>query len=136
MFPSTAATAAIYGNTLGARATGDYSPSLRSPWLAALESAPLVIVYQTQEKKPDSVYGEGIDRTWKRLNARPATVDFGISAMENLLAQKAPPEETEPDAPALLPAHMDMLSRTSVRHGIDVAPWLHGWESGPADVYL
>ena len=40
MFPSTAATAAIYGNTLGARATGDYSPSLRSPWLAAIDGEP------------------------------------------------------------------------------------------------
>jgi len=36
------------------------------------------------------------------------------------------PEEGRPSIPALLPAHVDMLARTSVAHGIDVTHWLHG----------
>jgi CRISPR-associated endonuclease/helicase Cas3 len=105
-----------------------------------LASSPMVIVYQTPAKKSDPVYGEGIGRTWKWLDTvatgKPKTVDFGISAMIRLMADQPPPQEEEQEAPALLPAHVDMLAQTSVRHRINVAPWLHGWKSGAADVYL
>jgi len=99
-----------------------------------------VIVYQTPEKKSDPIYGEDIERAWKWLTAvatgKPRTVDFGIAAMDRVMAEQPPPQEDEHEAPTLLPAHVDMLSRTSVHHGINVAPWLHGWQSGSADVYL
>ena len=108
--------------------------------LGELESAPAVIVYQTPEKKSDPIYGEDIERTWKWMNAvatgKPKTVDFGIGAIERLMTEQPPPKEGEQEAPTLLPAHLDMLSQTSVHHGINIAPWLHGWKSGSADVYL
>lgn len=103
-----------------------------------LERAPMIIVYQPS--KDDPVYGDGIDATWKWLNevatGTPKTVDFGIAAMSNLMSDSAPPSEPSPDSPALLPAHIEMLAMTSVPHGIDLTPWLHGWESGAPDVYL
>jgi CRISPR-associated endonuclease/helicase Cas3 len=108
--------------------------------LGELDGAPAVIVYQTPEKKSDPIYGEDIEHTWKWLDAvatgKPRTVDFGIGAMDRVMAEQPPPQEDEQEAPTLLPAHVDMLSRTSVHHGINVAPWLHGWKSGSADVYL
>jgi CRISPR-associated endonuclease/helicase Cas3 len=108
--------------------------------LGELDGAPAVIVYKTPEKKSDPIYGEDIEHTWKWLDAvatgKPKSVDFGIRAMDQLIADQPPPREDEKEAPTLLPAHVDMLSRTSVNHGIDVAPWLHGWNSSSADVYL
>ncbi|MCP5229392.1 type I-U CRISPR-associated helicase/endonuclease Cas3 [Accumulibacter sp.] len=108
--------------------------------LGELASASMVIVYQTPLMKSDPIYGEDMERTWKWLNAvaagNPKTVDFGIGAMMHLMAQQQPPQEDEQEAPVLLPAHVDMLSQTSIRHGINVAPWLHGWKSGSADVFL
>jgi CRISPR-associated endonuclease/helicase Cas3 len=108
--------------------------------LGELDDAPAVIVYQTPEKKSDPIYGEDIEHTWKWLDAvatgKPKSIDFGICAMDQLIADQPPPQEDEKEAPTLLPAHVDMLSRTSVNHGIDVAPWLHGWNSSSADVYL
>lgn len=108
--------------------------------LGELASATAVIVYQQPKKKADPIYGEDIERAWKWLNAvgrgSPKTVDFGISAMLDLMAERPPPAEDVPEAPALLPAHIEILSQTSVQHGIDVAPWLHGWKSDSADVYL
>jgi CRISPR-associated endonuclease/helicase Cas3 len=108
--------------------------------LGELDRAPLVILYQPPASKKDPVYGEGIERTWKWLNTvatkKPKSVDFGIRTMASLMGKEPPPEEAEEAAPVLLPAHVDLLSRTSVRHEIDVAPWLHGWQSGAADVYL
>ena len=41
MFPPTAATAATYGNTLGATGTGGYLPALRSLWRAAPDQIPV-----------------------------------------------------------------------------------------------
>lgn len=106
--------------------------------IGALEQAPMAIVYQPA--KDDPVYGDAIDASWKWLNraatGRPKTVDFGIAAMTDLLAARPPPAEAAPEAPDLLAAHLDMLAMTSVPHGIDVSPWLHGWEAGAPDVYL
>lgn len=106
--------------------------------LGELKTAPMVIVHQPVKKDP--VYGEGIDKAGKWLfsvaSGKPKSVDFGITAMEKLFTQKTPPEEDEALAPALLDAHVDMLSQTSVPHGIDVTPWLHGWQTNIPDVYL
>lgn len=108
--------------------------------LGELASAPAVIVHREPPGKSDPVYGEEIERAWKWLNlvgsGKPATVDFGIGAMDRALAERPPPAEDRQVAPLLLPAHVNLLAQTSVRHGIDVAPWLHGWRSGSADVHL
>jgi len=108
--------------------------------LGELPSAPLAIVYQKPEGKTDPVYGDEVERTWKWLQrvaaGKPPTVDFGIAAMARLMAEQPPSVEAEQQAPVLLPAHVELLARTSVRHGIDIAPWLHGWRSDAAEVYL
>ncbi|TCT20663.1 type I-G CRISPR-associated helicase/endonuclease Cas3g [Thiobaca trueperi] len=108
--------------------------------LGELTSASLTILYMPAETKTDPVYGEDIEQAWIWLNAvatgHPKAVDFGIQAMQQLIANAPPPPEAEPETPALLPAHLDLLSQTSVHHGIRIAPWLHGWESGAPDVYL
>jgi CRISPR-associated endonuclease/helicase Cas3 len=61
---------------------------------------------------------------------------FGIGAMDRADGRTAATGRGRAGGSALLPAHVDMLAQTSVRHGINVAPWLHGWKSGSADVYL
>nr|WP_300327736.1 type I-U CRISPR-associated helicase/endonuclease Cas3 [Accumulibacter sp.] len=108
--------------------------------LGELAETPGVIVYQRPKTKSDPIYGQDIERAWNWLSevasGKPKTVDFGVSAMNRLLFENPSPQEEEQDAPLLLAAHVDMLSRTSVKHGINVAPWLHGWKSGSADVYL
>lgn len=106
--------------------------------LGELTTAPMCIVHQ--QTKRDPVYGNQINATWKWLKrvarGKPPTVDFGIRAMEALMAADPPTAEDKTSAPALLPAHVDLLTQTSVGHGIEVAPWLHGWEAGAPDVYL
>lgn len=107
--------------------------------LGELLFASMVIVYQTPLKKPDPVYGDGIEAAWKWLTAaadKSNTVDFGILAMQSQMAKAPPPAEAIPSAPVLLSGHVHMLSRTSVAHGIEIAPWLHGWQTGRPDVYL
>ena len=106
--------------------------------IGELDQAPMAILYQAA--KNDPVYGDAIETTWKWLTAhakgKPKCLDFGIAAMTSLIAAHPPPEEEAPDSPMLLPAHLEMLAMTSVPHGIDVSPWLHGWEAGAPDVYL
>jgi CRISPR-associated helicase Cas3, subtype Dpsyc len=83
----------------------------------------------------DPVYGKAIKSAWTWLEAvstKPpkkgdAFVDFGIEAMNAL----RPPSEAlteKPDAPVLLPAHLDLLSQTSPIPAADpeVALYLHG----------
>ena len=108
--------------------------------LGVLESAPMVVIYQVPEQKSDPVYGEEIGTAWKWLNAvgrgKPKTVDFGIQALQSLMDTSPPTGEPAQDAPILLSGHVRLLAHTSVPHGIRVAPWLHGWDSNPPDVYL
>ena len=108
--------------------------------LGELESAPAVIIHQSGDGKADPVYGEDLERAWSWLDSvaggKPKQVDFGIAALAEILERSPPPPEREPTAPTLLPAHLDILAQTSVRHGLAIAPWLHGWESGAPDVHL
>lgn len=82
--------------------------------------------------------GEAKQQTEARL-ARMALVDFGVLALEvpkgdeltKLLAPK-------PSAPTLLPAYLDLWAQTSPAPSQlpDVSLWLHGPNSGPADVQV
>jgi CRISPR-associated endonuclease/helicase Cas3 len=109
--------------------------------LGDLPMAPLVIVYQPL--KEDRVYGKSAAETWAWLTAaaqaparrKPKTVDFGIRALDDLLAAKPPPREESPSAPLLLRSHLELLA-SNTPHGMEIAPWLHGWERNAADVYL
>ena len=103
--------------------------------LGELVSAPMVIVYQPI--KNDPVYGDDTKATWDWLIkvATRKTVDFGIVALDALVAANPPPLEAVPDAPLLLDVQMNLLA-SNVAHGLDIAPWLHGWEPRSPDVYL
>lgn len=103
--------------------------------LGELTTAPMVIVYQAA--KADRVYGDGIKHAWTWLNqvAQRKTVDFGIRALDTLLAATPPPPEPIPDAPLLLRSHLEALA-SNVPHALDLSPWLHGWGHGTADIHL
>lgn len=101
-------------------------------------------------KKPeeDPIYGEAMDATWSWLDehatiheasaerATSKSFDFGIDAMEQVLPTDADERADllkllnapSPDAPTLLPAHMDLLCQTAPRPEPDpeVALYLHG----------
>ncbi len=101
-----------------------------------LASAPMTLVHRPS--KDDPVYGQDIKAAWAWLGkvAKRKVVDFGIDAMAATMARHPPPEEATPGAPLLLASHLDALARTSIPHGIDVAPWLHGWQRSSPDVHL
>lgn len=82
--------------------------------------------------------GDAKQRAQARL-ARMALVDFGVLALQvptgddltKLLAPK-------PNAPTLLPAYLDLWAQTSPAPSQlpDVSLWLHGPNSGPAEVQV
>ena len=96
----------------------------------------------------DPVYGSSIGATWVWLQDRAIArsdgrraIDFGVAALEPLLpgggdltTLNAPSSH----APVLLPAHLDALVQTSPvpQPSPDVALFLHGPRSGPADVQV
>jgi CRISPR-associated endonuclease/helicase Cas3 len=90
----------------------------------------------------DPVYGGSVASTWKWLNqqagrGKKRIVDFGLNSLkvpedaETLCAPQA-------HAPVLLPAHVDTLVQTSptASPDLDLNLFLHGPESGPADVQI
>lgn len=83
----------------------------------------------------DPVYGKAIKAAWDYLAERAEddtlTIDFGIDAMDALIRSVPPPDvalSERPDAPVLLPAHLDLLSQTAPipTADPDVALYLHG----------
>lgn len=86
----------------------------------------------------DPVYGKAIKPAWDYLSewakeSKPRTIDFRIDVMrartEALSDESLSRAQTEkPDAPVLLPAHLDLLSQTAPIPAADpdVALYLHG----------
>ncbi len=102
-----------------------------------------------QPKKPDPVYGDALPNTWQVLKKIATVVggnpcvDFGVSvldaALEALDAEELEPTAAPaPDAPVLLPAHLDLLCQTSPTPAVepDVSLFLHGKERGAPEVYV
>ncbi len=95
----------------------------------------------------DPIYGEGTSKTWEWLNEiaqnspQPGVVNFAVRALGELvrgldpsvLAKMVAPH---PDAPILLPAHVDILCQTAPRPepDIDVPAYLHGTGRGEPEV--
>ncbi|ALK09404.1 type I-U CRISPR-associated helicase/endonuclease Cas3 [Blastochloris viridis] len=86
----------------------------------------------------DPVYGPAIRAAWTHLSEHaaaptrkggPPIIDFGIAAFE-AVAASAPPAalSPRPDAPVLMPAHLDLLSWTAPvpRTGPEIGLYLHG----------
>lgn len=95
------------------------------------------------EKPLDPVYGNALARTWHWLNGIQSDtqfVDFGIKPLDALIAEKRPDLKQlaapSPDAPVLMPAHVDMLCQTSPRPTPEpnVADYLHGPDRGIPEV--
>jgi CRISPR-associated endonuclease/helicase Cas3 len=93
----------------------------------------------------DPVYGRSLRPTWDWLRSvgtaqgAEVSVDFGLAVFEATRRTIPPPREVSPptaDAPVLMPAHVDLLSRTAPIPAPDpeVALWLHGIDLRPADV--
>lgn len=113
--------------------------------VAARPLAKAVIVIradQTEDTAEDPVYGSSLSNTWKWLQSKAseAVVDFGVSAIREATEGEDLSELNAPslDAPVLFPAHLDCWVQT---HPIpmpdpDPAVFLHGPQSGPADVQV
>jgi CRISPR-associated endonuclease/helicase Cas3 len=111
------------------------------------------IIARTDSLRSDPIYGEALGATWRWLNAAARSamsssgtegwggpaVDFGIRGLEvpedvaslGLIAPR-------PNAPVLLPSHLDAWVQTSPMPTPDpeVALWLHGPDRGVADVQI
>lgn len=93
-------------------------------------------------KEPDPVYGTALAATWKWLSSMGQTVGFGIGEVPatvddsgKVLVELLAPK---PDAPVLLPAHLDAWAQTAPvpDDDPDVALWLHGPQPTVADVQV
>jgi hypothetical protein len=113
--------------------------------------APATILIRDRDKQEghlDPVYGTAIPDCWSLLtekatceskakkNAR--SIDFGIDALDDILRDVdnlSPYLAPRPDAPVLLPAHLDLLCQTAPAPSIepDVSLFLHGRERGIAE---
>ncbi len=91
----------------------------------------------------DPIYGAALEATWLWLRATDGTLDFSTRHMEQLL--RALPEDDKrlllapsPDAPVMLPAHLDFLCQTAPRPlpDPDVALFLHGPNRGMPEARL
>lgn len=107
------------------------------------------VIVHDKTVKEDPVYGDALLATWKWLEGLTSapqkkrgvarTIDFGVLAMpapEGDAAQEllAPRKH----APILLPAYLDLWSQTNPAPAVvpDLALFLHGPKSGPADVQI
>ena len=120
---------------------------------------------QTAKKYEDAIYGSAIGTTWAWLNEhltkrvrtevvpgetkkKPKTrkikeefVEMGVLSLRKSLGEATDrgvlmmPVKR---APVLMPAHLDLLSQTSPEPAVspDAAVFLHGPETGPADVQV
>lgn len=111
-----------------------------------LEFAPAAILHRDTGGKSDPVYGDLSRQTFLWLNSlrlnNEAGIDFGISSFEALLERAIAEEKevprTEPLIPVLRRAHVRMFCQTSPVPVpcAEPAPFLHGPQSGPADVHI
>jgi len=109
-----------------------------------------ILVAESALKESDPIYGDALQATWEFLwnkaTSQPADkgkemriVDFGFEALRALIP---PPEDLRPllapspDAPVLLPAHLDLLCQTSPLPypNPDVGIFLHGKRRSAAEV--
>jgi CRISPR-associated endonuclease/helicase Cas3 len=97
-----------------------------------------VIVHDKDEKN-DPIYQKAITETVKwlkaKLDKKRKTLDFGSRSLLDAPAELLAPKE---NAPALLPAYLDLWSQTAPEPSAVPEPglFLHGPRSGPEDVQV
>lgn len=102
-----------------------------------LSAAIVAVKDEVGARSSDPVYGEAIAQAWKTLDSNATTAGKGLSkqkivdfGLNNFPVAPMPPEalSPKPDAPVLMPAHLDLLSQTSPVPAADpeVALYLHG----------
>ncbi|GAB4210757.1 MAG: hypothetical protein OHK0013_31780 [Sandaracinaceae bacterium] len=99
---------------------------------------------QVEAGKRDPVYGEALGATWRWLKDRAASgeLDFGIERLPAAVDDEGMPRvdllAPRPDAPVLLPAHLDAWAQTSPvpDYDPDVSLWLHGPDKPLLDVQV
>lgn len=92
----------------------------------------------------DPVYGDALPVTWQWLNerARSGSIDIGSSALPTPIGAdgrvRSDVLAAPPDAPILLPTHLDTWVQTSLPASPDpdVALWLHGPREDTAEVQV
>lgn len=95
-----------------------------------------------KEGYDDPIYGRAIGACWALLNEKAAggeneskTIDFGFGALDSVLNDVddlKPCLAPRPDAPILLPAHLDLLCQTEPAPAVepDISLFLHGKDRG------
>ncbi len=93
--------------------------------------------------EPDPIYGAAIANTWTLLEAHAVDgrVDFGVEPLEAMLGgleDLGPCLAPAPEAPVLLPAHLDLLCQTAPAPvpEPDVQLFLHGKDRGAPEVQV
>jgi CRISPR-associated endonuclease Cas3-HD len=111
-------------------------------------SVPATIIIREQDTKEghsDPIYGTAIYECWRLLDGKATgvavgkriekSIDFGFDALDRILSDVddlSPYLAPRPDAPILLPAHLDLFCQTALASSIepDVRLFLHGKERG------
>jgi CRISPR-associated endonuclease/helicase Cas3 len=116
--------------------------------------APAAILVREDDLKQDvsdPIYGEALRNTWAFLLERTKIendekhprriLDFGFAALHSLLSEVDDEKIAQclaprPDAPVLLPAHLDLLSQTAPtpHPEPDISRFLHGKDRGVPEV--
>ncbi|MFZ5484075.1 MAG: type I-G CRISPR-associated helicase/endonuclease Cas3g [Pseudomonadota bacterium] len=107
------------------------------------QAAIVVRADQAEKSEDDPVYGAALANTWRWLkqHADKDSIGFGIAELTPRLPDGARLTELNTPsvhAPVMLPAHVDALAQTAPEPwpSPDVALFLHGPKSGPADVQV
>lgn len=104
-----------------------------------------------KEPESDPIYGDALRHTWTLLCENAKTdgegkkarqvIDFGFAALDTLLSALNEDQlgvclAPRPDAPVLLPAHLDLLCQTAPtpRPDPDISLFLHGKDRGVPEV--
>ncbi|MGH9413222.1 MAG: type I-G CRISPR-associated helicase/endonuclease Cas3g, partial [Terriglobales bacterium] len=112
---------------------------------AQARGAVVAAAVHLSEKEADPVYGDRMPKTWKWLNEQAADgcVSMRLGDLRGVLAELSDERRSEmsrsgPDAPILLPAHLDAWVQTSPRPvpEPEVSLFLHGVEPASAEVQL
>ena len=113
--------------------------------------SPAAIVIRSDRSKNselDPIYGSSIAETWKWLSGKGVRdktkrVNFGVSHLDSKLRKVKVTDlrrmlAPQPDPPLMFPAHLNAWVQTNPKPepDPDVAPFLHGSASDPADVQI